>query len=136
MNKLKNILCSLAILATVSGASYAEESKGPALEGKREHRRFHGPDFEKLAEHLNLTEEQKAKIEPLRKAEKAQLDALRDDKTLSREARRAKVQEIHQATMAQIRPLLTPEQQAKLDKGREKMKERFKERRGEREDKE
>ena len=68
-----------------------------------------------LAQMLNLTDDQKAKVKPILEDTTAQSDALRKDTSLSQQERFAKLRELHEKSMAQIRGFLTPEQQTKLD---------------------
>lgn len=69
-----------------------------------------------MAQQLNLTDAQKAKIKPILQDEAQQLKALRNDMSITRQQFRDKIQEIRQATRAKIEPILTPEQVTKLPK--------------------
>jgi hypothetical protein len=71
--------------------------------------------MQNLSRQLNLTDAQKEKIKPLLLDSAKQVDALRNDTSLTREQRFAKFKQIHESTLAQIRPVLTDEQQKKLD---------------------
>lgn len=73
-----------------------------------------------LAQMLNLTDDQKAKIKPILEDTTAQAEALGKDTSLSPQDRRAKKHGLHEKSMAQIRGLLTPDQQAKLDSMKQK----------------
>lgn len=64
---------------------------------------------------LNLSAVQQAKIEELWKKSQANLKALRDNKTLTDEQKRARRQVIQSDRNAQIRQLLTTTQRQKLD---------------------
>jgi len=64
---------------------------------------------------LGLTDDQKAKIQEIRKSTHDQLKALKADTSLSPEAKKAKAREIIQAQRSQILRVLTPEQQKKLE---------------------
>lgn len=64
---------------------------------------------------LGLTEDQKAKIQEIRKSTYEQLKALKADASLTPDAKKAKAREIIQAQRSQIREVLTPEQQKKFD---------------------
>jgi periplasmic protein CpxP/Spy len=64
--------------------------------------------FGRLTEQLNLTPEQKAKVQPILDQAKPQLQQIREEAM-------QKSRSIMEGTMGQIRALLTPEQQAKLD---------------------
>lgn len=81
-----------------------------------------GAGHPRLAKHaagywtqLGLTEDQKAKIQEIRKSTHEQIKALKADTSLTPEAKKAKAHEIIQAQHSQIRGILTPEQQQKLD---------------------
>ncbi|MEY2498034.1 MAG: hypothetical protein QOD12_1590 [Verrucomicrobiota bacterium] len=96
---------------TLGGLTYlqAQDPHGP----KHEH---HGPGpkhhmenpFEHLTESLNLTAEQKAKVQPILDQMKPQLEAIHKEAM-------EKAKTVMESTGAQIRPLLTPPQQEKYD---------------------
>src|SRR6185312_14792551 len=74
-------------------------------------KRFHrhgGGHLERLSETLNLTPEQKAKIQPIFDQAKPQ------PKAIHQEARQ-KAKAVMDNTMTQIRPMLNADQQKKLD---------------------
>ena len=95
---------------TLGGITYlqAQDPHGPKHE--------HGPGpkhhmdnpFEHLTENLSLTAEQKAKVQPILDQMKPQLAAIHKEAM-------EKMKAIMESTGAQIRPLLTPEQQQKYD---------------------
>jgi periplasmic protein CpxP/Spy len=68
-----------------------------------------------LSKMLSLTDDQKAKIKPILENEATQVQALHQDTTLSMQDRHTKMRGIHDTTIGQIRPLLTSDQQTKLD---------------------
>jgi Spy/CpxP family protein refolding chaperone len=68
-----------------------------------------------LSQMLNLTDDQKAKIKPIIEDTDAQSQSLRKDTSLSPQDRMAKMRELHEKAMAQVRPILNADQQAKLD---------------------
>jgi protein CpxP len=111
------IIVALAVGACVAFASAARAEstrtgQSPAFGqevGRRQGR------LTRLGAALELTEEQKAKIQPILREEAGHLRELRQNASLKPEERRAKAREVHQATMVQIRPLLTAGQQKKLD---------------------
>src|SRR5882757_3072192 len=109
---------SLGLAAPITRAEDAPPSPPTGEHPARpegEHKGSRGDRLKALAEKLNLTAEQKEKIKPIIADEGQALKALRDDTSIERDAKRTKMHEIMQAHNAQIRPLLTPEQQAKLD---------------------
>jgi Spy/CpxP family protein refolding chaperone len=68
--------------------------------------------------HLNLTPEQKSKIQPIMQSSRQQIQAVRADSSLTPEQKQAKVREIHQNAMSQVNAVLTPEQQQQLQQMR------------------
>lgn len=71
----------------------------------------HHMSLDKMTEQLNLTPEQKAKVQPILDQVKPQLE------TIHREAME-KSKAVMEDAMNQIRPVLTPEQQKKLEEVR------------------
>ncbi|MEY2542097.1 MAG: hypothetical protein QOI22_1699 [Verrucomicrobiota bacterium] len=70
--------------------------------------RGHGGHLQHLTETLNLTPEQKAKVQPIIDQAKPQLKAIHQDAM-------QKAKAVMDNTMSQIRPMLTADQQKKLD---------------------
>jgi periplasmic protein CpxP/Spy len=68
----------------------------------------HGNPLDRISENLNLTADQKAKVQPILDQAKPQLAAIHQDAM-------QKSKTVMDSTMSQIRPLLTPDQQKKLD---------------------
>ena len=68
-----------------------------------------------LAKQLSLTDDQKAKVLDIYKAEQSKMEDARSDSSASPEDRRAKMMEIHKGTDDQIRALLNSDQQKKWD---------------------
>ena len=68
-----------------------------------------------LSQMLSLTDDQKAKIKPILEDINTQSESLRKDTSLSPQDRHTKMRDLHEKSMTQIRGLLTPDQQAKLD---------------------
>ena len=69
--------------------------------------------------HLNLTDDQRAKIQPILQSSRQQAQAVRNDTTLTPEQKQAKMRDIHQGAMTQMNSLLTPEQQQQWQQMRE-----------------
>jgi periplasmic protein CpxP/Spy len=67
-----------------------------------------------VEDELQLTEEQKAKLQPILQEEMRQIMAVRSDTSLSTEEKRAKIDQIRQTEFPKIQAILTPEQQQKL----------------------
>ena len=102
-------LAGLVIAPTVASAQ--EERRGPRTPEER---------IAALKETLKLTDEQVEKVKPIFAKNQEKSRALREDQNLSREDRRAKMQELNKALEDELKPILTPEQQAKYKEEAEK----------------
>jgi Spy/CpxP family protein refolding chaperone len=98
----RNFLTLAAAGLIVLGGFAVVQAQGRHGGGARGH------GLEELTEGLNLTPDQQAKIQPLIGQAKPQIAEIH------REAMQ-KIRSIITSTVSQIRPLLTPEQQKKLD---------------------
>ncbi len=78
------------------------------------HKGAHGDRLKELSEKLALTDDQKAKIKPILMDEMQAMKALRDDTTLEKKDKHAKMMDIHKSHAEQILAILTPDQQAKF----------------------
>ena len=90
---------------TLGGIAVAQPEDGPSGKGGW-HR--HGNPLEHMSETLKLTPDQQAKVQQILDQSKPQIA------TIHQEAME-KTKAVMDKTMSQIRPLLTPEQQQKLD---------------------
>jgi len=63
---------------------------------------------------LNLTDEQKAKLRPIIADENQQMEAVRNDSSLSTDQKVAKANQIRETASPKIKAVLTPEQLQKL----------------------
>jgi periplasmic protein CpxP/Spy len=70
--------------------------------------------LEAAVESLNLTDDQKTKVKDIFAEAKTKKQALSSDTSLSEEQKKAKMKELHGATMAKLNEVLTPEQQTEL----------------------
>ena len=77
--------------------------------------------MQRLADELKLTKEQREKLRPILFEEFTQRQSLRKNDKLSREESLAKFKELHAATTAKVKPILSPEQLEKWVKLREDM---------------
>jgi periplasmic protein CpxP/Spy len=67
-----------------------------------------------LSQQLNLTDDQKTKLQPIFKDEERQISAVRNDSSLTQDQKHEKYKQIHEANRPQIEAVLTPEQRQKL----------------------
>jgi Spy/CpxP family protein refolding chaperone len=123
MLKLPLLAVALALAAPFT---FAQEKDAPPPPPAGEHGGQHkgGPRMDPLkmlTEKLGLTEAQQAQIKPILDERKKEMDAVRADTSLERDAKMAKAAEIFKTYQPKIRALLTPEQQKKFDD----MKEEF-----------
>jgi len=124
MKKVKLVIAAIAVLATCTGLAHvasAEEApaKGPqkgnvacgCVMGKQMNADSH---LAKMSTCLGLSEVQKVKIKPILEQNFKEMQALHADKNLTRDQRRAKMQDLRVKLHDQIKPLLTPEQNSKV----------------------
>ena len=102
----RNVLTLVAAGAiALGGFAVVQAQPGPAG-GGRGH--GHGFGLQGITEKLNLTSDQQTKVQPIIDGAKPQIAAI------NQEARQ-KMKTVMDSTISQIRPLLTPDQQKKLD---------------------
>src|SRR5437016_14653826 len=94
---------TLTVIAALGAFSFAQAQPpgGP-------HGGWHSNPLEEMSSTLNLTDAQKAKVQPILDQAKPQLRAIHEEAM-------TKAKAVIDDSLAQIRPMLTPEQQTKLD---------------------
>ena len=108
-NQMKRNLLTLVAIAGIAVGGSAWAQPGPDADGP--HGGWHGhggSPLEHLSDTLNLTADQKAKVQPILDQAKPQLEAIHQDAM-------TKAKAVLDNATAQIRPLLNADQQAKLD---------------------
>lgn len=70
---------------------------------------------------MNLTDEQKTKIQAIREESRAKADAIRDNDKLTEKEKRAQFEALRAATQEQERAILTPEQQKQMGERKGRM---------------
>jgi len=83
--------------------------------------------LQKLSDELNLTADQKAKLKPIFEDEAKQIEAVRNDTSLAKPDKLAKVKQIHQSFEPKVDAILTPEQQEKMKQIRQQAREKARE---------
>jgi periplasmic protein CpxP/Spy len=108
--KSRLITLSAACVALFATVAIGLAQDPAAKNNDRPHRWQHkrGNPVEHLTKALDLTPDQVAKIQPIFDQAKPQLKAARQES-------KQKIQAIRENMQAQIRPILTPEQQQKFD---------------------
>ena len=97
------LVLSLVPLATVKAEDPGRPGKHHRGEGRRNHQ-----ILDRLSEDLNLSAEQKTKVQPIVDQARPQIRAIHEEAMQKSKA-------VVDNAMSQIRPLLTAEQQQKLD---------------------
>ncbi len=123
MKTLTKITLSLLALAALAAAPIVRAQNADTP--KSERRGPGGPGgpgggmgeerIKAMAERLGLTADQKAKLVAVAKNQRDAMAKLRDDESLTREARREKMQAMRTSQQAEIRAILTPEQAEKWE---------------------
>ncbi len=119
---MKRLLLSLAILLSVSFTMTVDA----------QNRKRDGKPGERIEKELNLTADQKQKMETMRADFGTKMKALRDNSSLDKDAKQSKMKELRDQHMAEVNKVLTPEQQAKMKELRSKRPEMAKNRDGKR----
>ena len=130
MKKLYLVLAATAMFA-IGGAAFArgpqdaQNSQPPSQSGQGHGQgrgEGHGqgmmsPDamLEHMSQELSLTDDQKAKLKPILEDQAKQMQELRKDTSSSDQDRHAKMKQIHENTISQMRPILNADQQKKLE---------------------
>jgi Spy/CpxP family protein refolding chaperone len=103
---MKKIIAGALAFLLVSGVAQAQDST------RGRHNRKHP------MEQLNLTADQKTKLEALRAAQKKEWSDLKNNQAATAEGNKKQRQELQQKYQAQIKAILTPEQQAQMAQSR------------------
>jgi Spy/CpxP family protein refolding chaperone len=121
-NKTSLLVSALGLAMLVAGISVAATAAdspppptAPAPAGPHDDFRAH------VADKLGLSADQQKKLDELRGKQRAELEALKADQSLAPDARRAKAMAVFENYRAQMKAVLTPEQQGKMASFREKM---------------
>src|SRR6266567_8736425 len=104
---MKRNLLTLAAAGAIalSGFVVVQAQPGPGGHGPW---RGHAFGFQQITEKLNLTSDQQTKVQPILDTAKPQIAAIHQEAM-------QKMKTVMDSTLSQIRPLLTAEQQKKLD---------------------
>ena len=112
---MKKFLSTALAIVLFVGVSQAQTT-----EHKGHHRK--GEKKEQAFQNLNLTAEQKTKLQSLREAQRKEMQELKKSGNVSKEQRKA----LHEKYRTQYQAILTPAQKEEMKKNRETMKERMK----------
>ncbi|MBI4464863.1 MAG: hypothetical protein HY647_09190 [Acidobacteria bacterium] len=122
-------IAALAVAAVgmwVQGVLAGPPQGGPGQQG------FAGGRIvERMAQQLNLSEEQKSKVQSYLEDQRSQMQTLRNDTTLTREQRLQRIREINQQTRDKMQSILSVEQKQKAEELRNQARDRVQQRAGE-----
>ena len=116
---------SLALAIVIGVFANAQDSSmqtGQAGTAPSQGNQWHGQRgdangrLQRLSQALDLTDDQKTKLKPILESEWQEMKPIRQDASLTKDQKRAKMKEIHEKYQEQISGVLTPEQQEKLKK--------------------
>ena len=102
----RNVLTLVAAGAIALGGFVVVQAQPGPGGGGRGH--GHGFGLQGITEKLNLTSDQQTKVQPIIDGAKPQIAAIHQEAM-------QKMKTVMDSTVSQIRPLLTPDQQKKLD---------------------
>src|SRR3954469_24016063 len=120
MNKISKGLLALALGLATAAFAFAQDTPPPSgqngdqqgpppqrdgMRGEGRGGRMPSPEerLKRMTEALNLTADQQTKIKGFMDSEKTKMDALRDDTSVERDAKREKAMQIRKDTQASIR---------------------------------
>ncbi|MCH5717134.1 hypothetical protein [Niabella hibiscisoli] len=119
---LAAVISAFSITATYAQDAPKEKPKGEARQGGE--RRGGGYNAAEMYKDLNLTKEQETKLKDLNDEQGKKMQELRNDNSLSDDARREKMQEMRKDRMEKEGAILNKEQKEKLDAKRKERMER------------
>jgi Spy/CpxP family protein refolding chaperone len=103
-----------AALAVPGALAKPQAATTPTSQTAGKEMGMHGGGLQAAVESLNLTDDQKAKVKDIFADAKTKKQAVSSDTSLNEEQKKAKMKELHGATMAKLNEVLTPEQQTEL----------------------
>lgn len=123
VTKTISIIASLMFLFTVIPALAQDSPSGGGMGGGHHGRAMPSAQdrTDHLSQALNLNNDQKSKVLSIYQDEDKQMSALRSNSDMSREDKRAQMQQIHEKTGTQIKALLNPDQAQKYDQMQQQM---------------
>lgn len=128
MRSNRNHWLSAIILSTLlaATAALAQNPDGnappPPPAGGPEMQEGHKQHMDEMAKALALTDTQKDQLKQVHQDEKAKLDALRADTSLTRDQKRSQLKAIRLEARQKLNTILSPEQQEKMKKFRAQRK--------------
>jgi Spy/CpxP family protein refolding chaperone len=110
------LVLSSAVFSQASSAAQGDH-QSQAKSSQTKHQEMMTPEamLDHLTTELNLTEEQRAKLKPIAEDVYKRMNEVRQDSSIPEPERREKMKQIHENGLSQAKPILTVDQQKKLD---------------------
>ena len=123
MKKFLLITTLVAAVMFSATALYAQADSTASQSGTPPQGQGHGrgpgmsPEqrLQRMTKQLNLSEDQQEKMKPILQDEAQQMQSVRQDSSLSPQDRQSKMQQIRDNSMTQMKSILDPDQQKKLE---------------------
>lgn len=123
---MKRILTSALVLALAIGSAQAQDTTSHKAKGHKKEHKMHGEQKKMDKKEVNLTAEQKVKLQAIKETYRNESEALRANTTLTAEQKQAERKRIHEKFRTESAAILTPEQkqhmqEMKGERGKDKM---------------
>ncbi len=113
------VISSSAALAQTADTQSSGDAAAPA--GGRQMPTV-DEQLQKLTKALTLTDDQQTKIKPILESQRTQMEAIRNDTSGNRRENFAKMRDVHEKTVTQVKAVLNDDQKKKYDEIQEQMK--------------
>lgn len=106
------VAAGIPAVAQTASTDQGSSTTATAPQYGKHHRGFHrGHGFQKMAEKLNLSQQQQDQAKTIFQQTGEQAKAIRNDASLTADQKKEKMKALHESSQAQINGLLTPDQQ-------------------------
>jgi periplasmic protein CpxP/Spy len=129
-SNMKRLFITAALAGTMIAAGIpvvaqtATDSQNTTTQAQNEGHHHHRNRLAYMSKQLNLTQEQQSQLKPIFQKQHQAAKAMKEDTSLTQDQKKAKFKSLRQETMAQVNPILTPEQQQQWAQLREQAKAR------------
>jgi len=115
------IAAGIPVVAQTATDSQSTTAQQAQDEGRHHH---HRNRLAYMSKKLNLTQDQQNQLKPIFQKQHQQAKSIWQDTSLTKDQKKEKMKALRQETMAQVNPILTPEQQQQWQQMREQAKAR------------
>lgn len=110
---MKKIVLMFTVFFAFTAMALAQTDAQPAPSADIKKEKRKGKGYDKIAQDLNLSADQKVKMKEIKVSFKGKMQAIRTDKALTKEQKKAQVKDMYAAHEAEIKALLSADQYAK-----------------------